>query len=253
MPAERSVRSHPTLWIAATMCVVAVAVTGALTVFACGALAVVTVSPPAGPPGATINVAGSGFYPPGGIVTATFNGPSTVLWSGPQQPNGTIAFTFTVPNSPPGVYYLRFTETSRSVTTTSVPSAFQITAQATPAPTSMPAPPRSAVPSASPAFVRSTSSGVTAPNAPASGTSAPVAAATGSGHAAVAAREAPPQSRALGIDIGSGSSARVAAVPNNARPVAIIAGGTAGAIALLVAGFFVGRRALQRSSRRGGE
>ena len=252
MPAARSVRRHPALWFAAMTCVVAAAVTGALTVLACGALAVVTVTPTAGPPGATINVAGSGFSPPGGIVTATFNGPSTVLWSGLQQPNGTIAFSFTVPNRSPGVYYLKFTEASGNVSYGQTLAIFQITPPATPAPTSQPAPAQSAAPSAAPAFVRSSSSGVAPPNAPASGTSAPAAAASASDHAAVAAREAPPQSRALGIDIGSGSSARVATVPNNARPVAIIAGGAAGVVVLLLAGFFVGRRALHRwlSTRR---
>ena len=131
-----SIRNASALTLAA-MALVACAVT----VFACDPMASAQTTPTSGPPGTSVRVAGSGFNPAGGPVTARLidGSSSWVLWSG-SATNGLIAFGFTVPQTPAAISYLAFSQVVNGQTFQGPRVVFQITAAPPPASTSPPSP-----------------------------------------------------------------------------------------------------------------
>lgn len=101
-------RRLPERWtrlVVGAACGLALAALAVSSAFAEGGHARITLGTNSASPGAAIQGAGSGFSPTGSAVQISFNsvdGPT--LWTGRPAGNGTVSFSFTVPNAPPGSY-----------------------------------------------------------------------------------------------------------------------------------------------------
>lgn len=92
--------------VAGAACAVVFAACAAITVHADPGHARISLQPASAVPGADVGGSGSGFLPSATVQVSFGSATGPVLWTGTPDTSGAIAFSFTVPNAPPGTYWI---------------------------------------------------------------------------------------------------------------------------------------------------
>lgn len=250
-------RRWPERWlrlVVGAACGVVFAALAVSTAFADPGHARISLGSSSAPPGAAVDGSGSGFSASGSAVQITFGGPSgPALWEGAPAANGSISFSFTVPNAAPGSYSIVATQSqggSGPVSGTSARTTLVVTAATdppTPGTSLVPTQPQPADP---PAPSTAPASPSAAPADPAAG-AAPTPTAT---PAFSSVRPRPPQVATLWRVGGADPSwmtgfAVSAAVSQTTSPLVPLGAGVAIVVSTLATGLTLRWRSDDRAGR----